>query len=490
MQLRILMLLLAVLTPGLARAQLTYAYDSYVVGRTTNYIATVTNYTGGGAVTIPSGLFHGLYFYHVTAIGDSAFEGTAITSVTIPDTVTSIGNHAFYYCPGLTSVTIGNGVTSIGVYAFTECSSLTGITVSAGNPAYSSLNGVLFNKTQTALLQFPTAFGGSYTIPDGVTNIFDYAFEWSSSLTNVTIPASVTSIGEFAFADCHTLTSITFFGDAPATGFAAFARVGNMVIYYAPGTSGWNPYESWPNTVQLSFFNGFGFTFNNGAITITNYTGSGGNVTIPAVFYGYPVTAIAAGAFANNNALTGIVIPNSVTNIGVQAFQNDIYLTSVTLSTNLTSIGIQAFAGDVSLTSLTIPASVNALGVQAFYNDVSLTNVTFLGDAPSLGNGTFGGDYATIYYYYGTHGWTNPFGGLTAVMLGAPNPPQIGGNAGVISGNFGFTITGVASQTIIVEASTNLTSWSPVWTNTLTGMATNFTDPQWKNFPARFYRAR
>ena len=213
-------------------------------------------------------------------------------------------------------------------------------------------------------------------------------------------------------------------------------------------------------------------------------------MAIPAVFYDYPVTAIGAGAFANNNALTGVVIPNSVTNIGVQAFQNDISLASVTLSTNLASIDIQAFAGDVSLTSLTIPASVRTLGVQAFYNDVSLTNVTFLGDAPSLGNATFGGDYATIYYFYGTHGWTNPFGGLTAVMLGAPNPPQIGVDTGVNSGNFGFTLTGVASQTVIVEVSTNLTSWSPVWTNTLTGTTTNFTDPQWRNFPARFYRAR
>lgn len=460
MKLRILMLLLAVLAPGLARSQFTYFYDSYAVGKKTNYIATVTGYTGGGDVVIPTtviGRGFPLNVHTVVAIGTNAFaNNTAIASVIIPDSVTNIGSSTFDTCTGLTNATIGNGVTGIGTAAFYDCGNLR-----------------------------------SVTLGNNVASIGAAAFEDCTSLAKVTFPKSVTNIAIQAFYDCRGLTNLTFLGNAPAAGanaFSVFGGTSSAVVYYLSGMSGWGSTYAGLPAMPISI-NGFSFTFNNGATTITGYTG-GGNVTIPAVLYDYPVTAIAASAFANNNALTGIVIPNSVTNIALQAFQNDIYLTSVTLSTNLTSIGIQAFAGDVSLASLTIPASVRSLGVQAFYNDASLTNVTFLGDAPSLGNGTFGGDYATVYYYYGTHGWTNPFGGLMAVMLGAPNPPQIGGNAGVISGNFGFTLTGVASQTIIVEASTNLTSWSPVWTNALAGTTTNFTDPQWKNFPARFYRAR
>ena len=68
-------------------------------------------------------------------------------------------------------------------------------------------------------------------------------------------------------------------------------------------------------------------------------------------------------------------------------------------------------------------------------------------------------------------------------------PPQIGGNLGVLSGNFSFTVTGASNQTIVVDASTNLVNWQPIWTNTLSGTTTNFTDPEWTNYPIRFYRA-
>jgi hypothetical protein len=99
---------------------------------------------------------------------------------------------------------------------------------------------------------------------------------------------------------------------------------------------------------------------------------------------------------------------------------------------------------------------------------------------------------ATVYYYYGTSGWGTTYGGLPTVMLGAP-PPQIGGgggNVGVQAGMFGFTLTGVTNQTIVVEVSTNLVNWQSIWTNTLSGTSTNFTDLQWTNYSYRFYRAR
>jgi hypothetical protein len=97
---------------------------------------------------------------------------------------------------------------------------------------------------------------------------------------------------------------------------------------------------------------------------------------------------------------------------------------------------------------------------------------------------------AKVYYYYGTTGWGPTYGFLPTVMLGAP-APQIGaGSAGVNPGGFGFTLNGVVNQIIVIEASTNLPNWQPIWTNTLSTLSTNFVDPDWLNHPHRFYRLR
>ena len=97
---------------------------------------------------------------------------------------------------------------------------------------------------------------------------------------------------------------------------------------------------------------------------------------------------------------------------------------------------------------------------------------------------------AVVYYLAGTSGWDDLYGGLPTVELGLSLPPQIGGQPFTSVNGFGFTINGLNNQTVVVEASTNLVSWLPVWTNTLSGTATSFTDPQWKNYPRRFYRVR
>ena len=232
---------------------------------------------------------------------------------------------AFSDCTSLASITIPNSVNVIEVAAFISCPSLTNISVGVGNSIYSSLDGVLLNKTQTSLITFPAGRVGSYTIPDGVLTIADLAFYSCPSLSSVTFPASLTDIGD-------------------------------------------------------------GFHFCTG-----------------------------------------------------------------------------------------------------------LTNLTFLGNAPSYWSIAEGvGAGAAVYYYYGTVGWgeLGIFGGLPAVMLGAP-APQVGtGSAGVKPGGYGFSLTGVVNQTIVVEASTNLAYWQPLWTNTLSAVSTNFVDPEWLNFPHRYYRAR
>lgn len=216
---------------------------------TINGAITITGYTGASSsVTIPATI-NG---YPVVAIGNSTFGGDfAITSVTMPNSVTNIGAFAFAGS-GLTTVTIPTGVIGIGQDAFASCDSLTDISVSADNPAYSSLNGVLFDKAQHTLLQFPLALTTyNYTIPGSVTTIADDAFYGASGFASVTIPNSVTSIGNDAFAFCYAQNNnylqVFFEGNAPNVGTFAFYgdgfQFGGFTGNYLPGTTGWTAFS-------------------------------------------------------------------------------------------------------------------------------------------------------------------------------------------------------------------------------------------------------
>ena len=235
-------------------AQYAYAADRHDT-------LTITKYTGpGGGVVIPRTL-SGL---PVTSIEHKAFAGcTNLASVTIPATVTSIGVQAFAGCSGLTNVMIPSSVTSLGEGAFVDCDRLTGITVDAQNPVYSSVDGVLFNKRQTTLIKCPDGKIGSYTIPqgvtqigvvafydcyqltqitipDGVTRIGNWAFGFCIALPNLTLPASVTSVGDWVFGNCTTLTGVHFTGNAPrGSGARLFDEISRATVYYSEGTTGW-----------------------------------------------------------------------------------------------------------------------------------------------------------------------------------------------------------------------------------------------------------
>jgi hypothetical protein len=211
----------------------------------------------------------------------------------------------------------------------------------------------------------------------------------------------------------------------------------------------------------------FSYTTNNGTVSITNYTGSGGAVTIPSTINGLPVTSIGDDAFYDCASLTRVTIPNSVTNIGNTAFETC-----------------------VNLTSVTIPDSVTSIGYEAFGDCYSLTSAYFEGNPPAIDLSMFAGDnYLTFYYLPGATGWGPFFDDRPAVLWNAQVQTS-NASFSVRTDQFGFNITGNSGLVVVVEACTNLSNftWYPLATNTLTSGSAYFSDPQWRNYPTRFYR--
>src|SRR5579859_7693967 len=348
-----------------AQAQFSYT--------TNNGAITITQYTGpGGAVVIP-GTINGL---PVVSIGQRAFFSDYIspTSVTIPNSVTSVGAEAFYGCFYLTNVTFGKGVTNIGAGVFIDCVSLARITVAAGNPAYSSVSGVLFNHSQTVLIAYPGGLAGSYMIPNGVTNIEDSAF-YGCSLTNIIISTNVTSIGVDAFFDCPILASLTV-----TTGNLAYSSVNGVLFNHSQ-----TMLVAYPGGLAGNYVIPNGVTnIETGAFQYSKLTG----VTIPN-----SVTSIGSATFLQCYHLTGVTIPNSVINIRDSAFENCDSLTNVTIPDSVTNIGDSAFEYCDSLASITIPNNVISIGASAFSGCGYLTNVTMGSSLSSIGDGAFSDCY-------------------------------------------------------------------------------------------------
>lgn len=393
----------------------------------------------------------------VTNIAYQAFYGcSGLSAISIPNSVTTIGDRAFYNCSGLSTLTIPAAVTSIGEQAFSSCTNLLSIDVHAENPNYSSLDGILYNKNITQLIQCPGA-KLNVVIPNSVITIGFRAFFKCTGLISVTIPASVTSMGDEVFNSCSGLTSISV--DTNNPNYASFDGV-----LYNKGLTTLIECPQAKTSINIS-----GSTIAIGNRAFWSCTGLT-SITLPAT-----VSTIGTFAFFNCNGLSTVTIPGSVTSIGARAFANCKNLASIVVepeNPNYSSLDGVLFNKDITtliqfpytattykipnsvvsiadwafwicdnLKTIYIPRSVTSIGGYAFSDCTGLTSVTsYAITPPALGAGVFNQVFKTIplkvpctdaVNYQAASQW----GDFTNIQGIATIPMPLPDDAGIISGD-------------------------------------------------------
>ena len=354
----------------------------------------------------------------IPVVGILSLEDAEAKRITIPDSVTTIGENAFHQVYGLESIAIGSGVNYLDVNMFAFCDVLTSITVSKNNPNYCDEDGVLYNKQKTVLVAYPLAKGEDYTVPasvtdidvlncdiygflnvtiaegskmfvteDGVTynanktkvifcdknksgnyimpntvtEIAENAFSGCTELTGVTVSDKVTSIVYSAFYDCASLTQITLPSQLVSIGDWAFQGCSELSELSVP--------SSLKSVGSFAFFSCEGLS----KVNITDLT-SWCNIDFSGlesnpIYYADTVCI-------NGVQVTEMQIPNGVTRINDYAFAGYSGLETVTIPGSVKEIGVSAFTGVNDLKAITIPNSVTEIGFEVFSGCASLQSVS------------------------------------------------------------------------------------------------------------------
>lgn len=360
----------------------------------------------------------------VTQIGQYAFhQCSALTSVYIPDGVTDIDSWTFAQCFALQSVHLPKNLTHIGIHAFTQCSGLTSIEIpnsvsGIGYAAFSQCSNITDVVIPNSVTWFDTwsIFGGctklsGVTLSNNLADLKNQTFEDCTSLSSITLPNSVTTLGNNTFRRTS-LSSITF-NNVTTIGSYTFDRckLSSVTITDKITSIGNNPFMTNPTITSMTVNSNnsvYDSRNNCNAIieTATNKLISGCKTTvipssveafgqyafsgmsISSVTIPNGVTEIPSGTFAGNS-LRSITIPNSVTNLAYCAFYSCNSLTSVTLSNSISGIGESCFAS-CSFSSIDIPDSVSRLGLWSFGYNSNLRNVTIGTGITYISNYTLG----------------------------------------------------------------------------------------------------
>lgn len=362
-----------------------YAYKENEDGTATitDFLGPVdsTETPGPYIITVPTELNR----RKVTGLGESSFSGiyssdhqkdstllsfcNQIQSVTIPESVTSIGKSAFEHCSKLDSLTIKGVATSIGAYAFASCTSLTSLslvgnfqTIGDSAFAYCGMTSLTTDADITSIGEYAFSHCTSLTslsLTGDIQKIGDYAFGYCSSLYTATLSKNLTSIGTYAFEYCTSLNSIEIPGKVTEIGDYAFIDAGLTSVTIDEGVKSTGAY----------------MFYKCGNLT---------TVTLPE-----SLTTIADGSFAFCSNLDHVKIPARVTCIGDGAFSNCTSLSDITLQDGVKTIGADAFFYCRELTSITLPGSVTDIGKEAFYYCDELASITIPENVKTINPDTF-----------------------------------------------------------------------------------------------------
>ena len=265
---------------------------------------------------------------------------------------------AFENCAGLTGVVIPEGITEIGDFAFSNCPSLENILVSADNPSYVSINNCCLSKDLRKLI-----FGcRSSIIPEGISMIEESAFEGCVGQTSIVMPEGVKEIGRDAFSGCTGLTNIVIPDSVTEINGGAFFGCTSLTSIVIPK-----------------------------GVTEIGESAFGGCVGLTSVVIPEGVTEIGESAFGGCVGLTSVVMPKSVTKIGWGAFKDCTSLTSIVIPKGVTEIGESAFSGCTGLTGVVIPEGVTEISMNVFRDCTGLTGVVIPEGVKEIGYGAFSG---------------------------------------------------------------------------------------------------
>ena len=362
----------------------------YIGGDNVSVVPGKIQYSGD--IVIPNQVSFNGKTYSVTSIWDYAFQYSSLTSITIPKSLTWIGENAFYGCSHLNSVHFSDLEALLNVVIYELCSM-----ISSPIPLAYHL---YVNGQEVKDL----------VIPKTMTSIGLCCFKGWSFLTSVTIPNSVTSIGSKAFLGCDGLTTITSeieqpfeidsytFDTETYNNAELIVPYGTKALYQT--TEGWNKFTKITEAegeVEVSKFSVNSIYYKVGENNTVSVTSGelkySGDVLIPEqVTYNgktYSVTSIGTGAFAECSYLTSVIIPNSVASIGICAFYGCSNLTSVVIPNSVNTIWYDAFHGCSALSSVSIPNSVTSIGEGTFAGCSSLTSIIIPNSVTIINEETF-----------------------------------------------------------------------------------------------------